>query len=302
MASADAVEPSDGGEHDEAWRTRVRAFVLDDTSRAFVEDRGLTFLAVTQAAASHVDLMPLASIAECGHSDCACTRSRHPWVRRRFREEVVRQAVAARDAGQLPEIISYASIGSGLLLGDFDVLLGLQVAGFIIEHACFVDSDYAENCREALSEVASFLAPARVVAYASVADYAVARLRGQQPAAHLFLQIDVVEVAFGEAASLSALALADEGGGLAFCLANRHHPTLVPMIAWRRKMTRGSIPEDAASLAAAVVRRLNEEDAGDVPSDAGACYGRLRALVDPHVSSLIEINKEPVERDCAAPP
>ena len=79
--------------------------------------------------------------------------------------------------------------------------------------SAFVDIDYRENCRGALTEAAHFLAPARVVAYASPSDYALSRMRGTEPACHLFLQIDVIEIAFREAALLSALARSSSSPG-----------------------------------------------------------------------------------------
>jgi len=106
----------------------------------------------------HAALLPLASLAECGHAACACTRSLYPDVRRRFREEVVRRALAGRADGTLPAdgYLSYASLGSGLLLGDLDVICGLQQAGFTLMNAAFIDVDYREHCHGALSEVAEF--------------------------------------------------------------------------------------------------------------------------------------------------
>ena len=305
----------------EAWRSCVRHCILC-ADEPFVEDGDLVWLAVSEC--REVDLMPLASLAECGHADCACNRSRHPEVRRRFRQEVVRKAVDARARGDLPADgrISYCSVGSGLLLGDFDVILGLQDAGFEIVLAAFIDSDYAENCHGALREVADFLAPSRVIAYASAADYVHARLHGQQDAAHIFMQIDVVEVSLSEAATLSALALDDGGGGLGFSLAHRHHPTLVPMVSWSRRPTPSStVCADAhmrggSSLSAAVLERLRAKDAygshADVQEDGAAqplwhCnvspadeYARVLSLVDPQ--ALVEFDQACVPRELKGPP
>ena len=47
------------------------------------------------------------------------------------------------------------------------------------------------------------------------------------------MQCDADEITEEDAIALSAVALAD-GGGLGFRLYNHHHPTEVPMVAWRR--------------------------------------------------------------------
>ena len=288
------------------WRERARKCVL--SGRPFLADDGLVWLAVTECAAE-ADLMPLASLAECGHSDCACTRSLYPWVRQRFREEVVQRATDAQAAGSLPANgrINYVSVGSGLLLGDLDVIMGLQDTGFKIEHATFIDSDYRENCHGALAEVAQYLAPARVVAYSSVAAFVAARLSGKHcVAAHMFLQIDVMEVDLDEAAVVSALALGDEGGGMGFRLANRHHPTLVPMISWRRMPTPGSGQQGMpASLTTALRERVVPTAAAAAAAEHGgagrsaavdpiATYSSVRKLLN--AQSLVKFDTSPVAR------
>ena len=206
-----ADESGNGDDGSGDWRSRARRVLLGDD--AFVSDgSGLVWL----DAERHAALLPLASLAECGHAACACTRSLYPGeiaspshlarvslesrsplarrslasptnlliaplaslsrlphislaspshlsraspdVRRRFREEVVRRALAGRADGTLPAdgYLSYASLGSGLLLGDLDVICGLQQAGFTLMNAAFIDVDYREHCHGALSEVAEF--------------------------------------------------------------------------------------------------------------------------------------------------
>ena len=214
----------------EDWRIRARDCVLCD--QPFRGEDDLVRLDTEQ----HETLMSLASLAECGRTGCACTRVLHPGVRKRFREEVVRRASAARQVGSLPASghISYVSFGSGLLLGDLDVICGLQQAGFTIVAAAFIDIDYRENGHAALAELDEYLAPeGRAVHFTSAAEYVVARLEGRQPAAHIFAQIDSDDIPSEEALSLSAIALTADGG-LGFRLANKHHPTLLPIVTWRR--------------------------------------------------------------------
>jgi hypothetical protein len=262
-----ATEEPGGAVVDGEWRSQARRLTLDGTH--FCVDGDLCWLDAQRCDA----LLPLASLAECGHASCACSRVQFPSTRKRFREELVRRVAAAVELQALPSNIVYVGLGSGLLLGDLDVMMGLQEAGVTIEEAAFIDTDYREHCHSALAEVASYLSPARVVAFSSAADYAAARLRGLQPAAHCFVQIDVAELALTESLTLSTVALAKDG--LGFVLANRHHSTLVPMVSWRR------VGGPLAATAAAAAEALSPP----------ALYTRLLAL-DP--SPLIALDREPV--------
>ena len=106
----------------------------------FVCDSGLVWLDAGRHA-----LAPLASLAECGKTGCACTRLLFPEVRTGFRREVVRRAVEGRASGRLPADgrIVYASIGAGLPLSDFDLICGLQQAGFTLTSVALIDPEYA---------------------------------------------------------------------------------------------------------------------------------------------------------------
>ena len=217
------------------WRSRARRAVL--RGEAFFEEAGLVWL--SPSTDDGVDLSCFASLAECGHTACACTRSLFPAVRKSFQGEVARRALAAHKRMDIPNSIHYVSIGSGLLLGDLCVLMQLQHIGFEIAAATFVDLDYgtSDACHGALAAMAEYLSPStHVIAFASTEEYALARLRGTQPAAHIFAQIDVAEVSFDEAAALSAIALDDRGGGLGFRLVNQDG-ACATMDAWRRRPT-----------------------------------------------------------------
>lgn len=271
---------------DNEWRARVRRCLVHKS--AYVLEHNLVWLAEKD------DFSPLASLAECGAADCGCTRSFFPWVRSHFRDEVMRRAVLAWQCRALPAsgVISYTSIGSGLLLGDLDVLAGLQRAGFQIGSAAFVDNDYSNACQGALSEMARYLAPARVVAYKSTLDYARARLTDAEPASHIFVQIDCASVKFVEAATLSAISLSHEGGGLGFRLCNkglgaemRHaERTLQPratMDAWHRRATPKTIFE-AFGHATKV--------SSDEPADETGTYARICELIDPRPLVVIDVD------------
>ena len=192
----------------------------------------------------------------------------------------------ATERGLLPRSITYASLGSGLLLGDLEVIMALQEAGFTIESAAFVDTDYETNCRGALAEVANYLAPAKLVAYRSAAEFALARLRGRQRSAHVVCQIDADDISFGEAVAFSTFALGDEGGGIAFRLVNRHHETLVPMVSWHRVQT------PSRPLAAALAHFEAECKEAGTQLVPAAAYRRILELVDP--VPMIEVDKDPV--------
>ena len=309
-AEGAAAAPSAGltvkGDGD--WRASVRECVLSDVQPFVCEDE-LVWL----DAQRFPTLLPLASLAECGRSNCACTRSLHPHVRRRFREEVVKRAVAAQAEGHLPADgrLVYVSLGSGLLLGDLDVICGLQLAGFSVLSATFIDTDYRDNCDGALTEVDEFL-EGRTAAFTSAAAYAMVRLQGGTPLAHLFVQIDSDEIGFGDALALSAVALVPNAG-LGFRLANRHHPTLLPMVAWRRVIPVGAAAAAGACLgdpfSAAfehVVSLSRTREQGAQPSGASECaepehpkplnvhtaYADVLRQVD--VAALIAIDPTPV--------
>lgn len=267
------------------WRDRARDSLLKDAP--FVCEDGLVWL----DAGKNPSLAPLASLAECGRTGCACLRTLYPAVRTRFRQEVVRFASAAREAGSLPSdgIVTYASFGSGVLLGDLDVLCGLQEAGFTIDDAAFVDLEYGNNGHaQAIAELGEYLSPARIAPYSSAAEYAVARAQGKQPAAQIFVQIDSDEISEEEAIAFSAVALKPNGGGLGFRLANQHHPTELPMISWR------TIPTDGEPLENIFEQLSLETKDQDAPLDADTTYGELLKRLD--AQSLITVERAPITR------
>ena len=125
------------------------------------------------------------------------------------------------------------------------------------------------------------------------------------------MQCDADEITEEDAIALSAVALAD-GGGLGFRLYNNHHPTEVPMTAWRR------CQPSAAARTASLLRelRFGDEEArqvaekteeepdddevtasGAAPSpaeelDAAAAYRAVLEKLD--LPSLIERDDAPI--------
>jgi hypothetical protein len=299
------------------WQALARRAVL--SGQAFIEDGGLVWLreSVTLGGET-IDLSRLASLAECGHCSCACTRR----VRAIFGEQVVRRVSAAHQRGELPGSLSYISIGSGLLLGDMDVIMRLQEAGFEIASATFIDSDYdGDACHGALAAMAEYLAPrAKLTAFASMASYALARLAcaegdALQLTGHVFVQIDVAEVGFDEAAALSALAL--EPAGYGFRLVNQDG-ACATIDAWRRSP---AVPPPSIQCAldelradALRCRREREQppaeeaahERGRPPHRAAAgqqaVYAQMLERLDPRPLLLVELDDAVVNGGERGPP
>ncbi|KAH8065742.1 hypothetical protein JL722_124 [Aureococcus anophagefferens] len=115
---------------------------------------------------------PLSQLGECADSSCSCYRPSRPRCRAQFRDlardlccERLGSAPGALDRGG---VLRYASIGSGLLLSDAEVLGALIRDGFELRSACVVDTCYARNklaprTEAALQEFANFVgAPVHV--------------------------------------------------------------------------------------------------------------------------------------------
>ena len=129
------------------------------------------------------------ALGECGDTSCGCYRLKGPEGRRRFRrlvaqrtEEALRaSATLMGDLSTSPAGVRMVTIGSGGLLTDFEILLDLRCRGIPIESVVAIDTDYKAdiaNCHreggshaDALSSLAVFFAPARVVAFSSNEDY-----------------------------------------------------------------------------------------------------------------------------------
>lgn len=113
------------------------------------------------------------SLGECGASLCGCYRLTRPRVRGEFVTMVHTRAKAA-----VGDTLRYATIGSGCLLTDFEIVLGFWASGVRIESVVAIDptygtaeSDEATQARKALAQFATFFAPARVFAFGSVEAY-----------------------------------------------------------------------------------------------------------------------------------
>lgn len=170
------------------------------------------------------------TFGECGDLSCTCNRLTYPWVRRKFKSHVL-----AHLAGHRADTLHIASLGSGCLLADLEIICALLDAGYSIASATFVDTAYATPHSvqwEALSCMATFLGEnARVAAYDSTVKYSLARLLSIEPPASLCLQIDVSAIRAEEFQAVAAVALAPEG--VCLRLDNPPAPASATVCAWR---------------------------------------------------------------------
>ena len=142
-------------------------------------------------------------------------------------------------------------MGCGLLLTDLEVICALQAAGLTIESATFVDAGVDTfRFHGALTELARFLAPARVVAYPSTNELATAVLEGRESSAHVLVHCDAAKIGKLESRSLASQALVPRG--LAFRLTNHGARKAATVDVWHRRAA-GS--DEAAALTAAALER-----------------------------------------------
>jgi hypothetical protein len=96
----------------------------------------------------HVQLSPkspaaawASSLGECSDWRCGCSRMRRPEVRRSFRDLIADKV--SESLGGDASGIRYVSIGSGLLLMDFEILCALEMRGLKIGTITLADTSYA---------------------------------------------------------------------------------------------------------------------------------------------------------------
>ena len=95
----------------------------------------------------------VSAFGECASDTCGCNRLTRPMVRSSFRDGVL-AALSATLAPQglhmttdglvSPPWVRYVTLGSGLLLTDFEILCGLVERGFRIESIVAVDIAYMD--------------------------------------------------------------------------------------------------------------------------------------------------------------
>ena len=180
------------------------------------------FVRVRTFAPSHVWASDL---GECGDASCQLSRLRWPSRRECFRTRVVAATVEAlRGSG---EPVHYLTVGSGLLLSDFEILLALSHAGLTIASIVAVDLTYrglrhreTADARKALEQLARFATPASVLAFSSLDSLidACEREGSVLGNATTFVQCDASSIP--RQASREAASVALSPAGLAFILDN----------------------------------------------------------------------------------
>lgn len=175
-------------------------------------------------------LPPVASychtFGECGCSGCGCFRLDRPMPRKRFRHLVVSRMETELKGTSSP--IRAVTIGSGALLTDFEILLGLWSRGLVVESVVAIDLAYSRKVDnlwrdeyvEALDALAVFFSPCRLTSFGSSNEYVAACSRSPEVygRANLFLYCDAGAVPYETFKETASAALDD--GALAFELAN----------------------------------------------------------------------------------
>lgn len=140
------------------------------------------------------------AFGEC--ASCSLNRLRWPQPRQRFRQLVVSRTEQVLTKSR--EVVRAVTIGSGCLLTDFEIFLGLWEQGLVIQTIVAIDKAYTdsntnherEECFDALNSLAAFFAPCQVFSFGSAEDYiaAVHRRPAVYGMANLFLYCDAAAV------------------------------------------------------------------------------------------------------------
>ncbi|CAJ1446583.1 unnamed protein product, partial [Effrenium voratum] len=176
----------------------------------------------------HVGPMsPLGGLGECGSANCLAHRLRSPELRNGFRDFVVskvRAALRTKSRWWGPEGLHYASLGSGELLFDLELLERLREEGVRIAKICLIDRAYGAPSlatRRALREFADWqrasaqlrrLLPAEIFVFGRLADYFEAAEKGCASDCHVFVHCDAHwEGCAGDCNRLASRALCKNG-------------------------------------------------------------------------------------------
>eukprot|EP00930_Biecheleria_cincta_P084333 TRINITY_DN73817_c0_g1_i1.p1 TRINITY_DN73817_c0_g1~~TRINITY_DN73817_c0_g1_i1.p1 ORF type:complete len:666 (+),score=128.74 TRINITY_DN73817_c0_g1_i1:112-2109(+) len=101
---------------------------------------------------------PISTLSECGDERCGAHRLKQPEVRTRFRKFVtntVRRAERSKTAW-FKDGLRYASLGSGQLLWDCEMLERLRAEGLVVRQVCLIDTAYATSDHGTLSALQAF--------------------------------------------------------------------------------------------------------------------------------------------------
>ena len=223
---------------------------------------------------------------ECGSAGCGCSRLRYPDGRFRFRQMVVTRVSErlTRANKALEHGVRVVTIGSGALLTDFEILLGLWSRGLRIESIVAIDMAYGMDqahfaeYHRALTALAIFFSPASVVAFGSAADYQEAVKRNPQlyGEANLFVYCDAAAVPHQIFQDTAAAAL--QPGFCAYELSN----------------TNGGASHGRAPFNSPIVEHLPREMRP--VTKAGYSMRVMRRAMEPDVAKLYDVD-EPLIHD-----
>jgi len=149
-------------------------------------------------------LSPFGGMGECGHANCRAHRLKFPEVRADFRDFLLSKVREAVDAGWWGDGgFCYASLGSGELLFDLELLERIRAAGVRIAQVCLIDCEYLEprvDAKAALREFADWqrasaqrdeVASCEIFAFGKLGDfYEAANEGGRVAGCHLLVHCD----------------------------------------------------------------------------------------------------------------
>lgn len=127
---------------------------------------------------------PIHVLSECGDARCGAHRLNYPEVRQRFRTFITRTIrKSKKDVAWWRDGLRYASLGSGHLLWDCEILERIRAEGVEIQQICLIDTAYASpddvtllvlqtfaDWQAAVAELSDEPAP-QVLAFPSVQAY-----------------------------------------------------------------------------------------------------------------------------------
>lgn len=222
-------------------REALASRALLNTARAQLRGTSRMEVAERDGMVRHVGpTSPFAGLGECGDPVCGAHRLFNPKVRPHFRDFVVSWVEKASEGLLADEdgSLRYASIGSGELLFDLELLERIRARGVHISQICLVDKEYERpsmSVRRALREFADWqravaqaerVRPAEIFAFASLEDLVTEVCREECEAeeeilrrtvarSHLLVQVDAVWDGFVKECSGAAEAVLTTGGLLA---------------------------------------------------------------------------------------
>lgn len=262
----------------EQLRSKVRWHLLSGSAR--YEASG-GFVRVKAARAS-----PLGKWArlygECADSSCGCYRLTNPKAREQFRNLVVRHTLQQRgewdarvsdpiaplddlESSERPSsfAVRYVSVGSGMLLTDFEILCGLQQKQLPIAEILVCDSAYrhvGRQYRTAFETLAAFFAPATVCAFDSLAALRKHAESNGRGTASTYVHCDAADVPDDQSKALAKTLL--QSGGLTFQLINHGRGSSSRRL-WRKEAPSLRTPHETWSAAHARAAH-KQQDAGQL--------------------------------------